>query len=272
MKRALAVMMILSACGGAGIEETSIEQAVVVQPLADADPFDVLDLTSCIALPQPLTLQWLKQRLFYNRSCFDSWAVSVEIADCQIGNRVVNGTAVVAGDAMAKLPANGLFIRARAASAALLDIAAVAAGEYVAPRVDLGVESDDLSLAACAAPLAGGLHADLGVVVDNPVLGVVGLDGAVDMSGADGVRNLDFLLAISAEPPDGPTVQGELTGTGIERRRGELCPDAGEVRFGGSIDGAASEIVLRYVGDGQVVITLDDGETIGPFTPEPCTS
>jgi hypothetical protein len=65
-------------------------------------------------------------------------------------------------------------------------------------------------------------------------------------------------------------VHGELTGTGIVRLHGEVCPDAGEVRFEGTIGEDASQVLLNFVGDGQVVITLPDGTSIGPMTPRSC--
>lgn len=271
MKHALVLLMVLSACGmeGAPLDEGSVEQAVVLEPPLDAPPIDPVALAACIDLPDELTVDWLKQRLVYNQGCYASWAVQIEGVACPIGDRTVDGALLFAGDAMAQIPQTGLLIRARAASAALVDLAALATGGGQ-PRVELDATGDHMSLSACTVPIDNGRHSDMDVAVDSPVLGALDIGGAVDVSRADGTRSADFAFALAAQPPSGPAVNGELTGTGIQRQGKAMCPVAGQVRFTGSIGDAAADVVLDYLGDGQVELTLSNGDVVGPVTPLRC--
>jgi hypothetical protein len=274
MKRALVSMMVVvaSACGaGDAVHEGSVEEMVVLEPTDALEPPDMADLLACIDLPEDLSLSWLKQRLTYNQGCFDSWTINVGVSECPLGSRSVSGAVAIAGNRMAKLPETGFLIRARAASAALLDLTDFAAGKgkpYA--DIDLEMDNDGATLGACAAPIAGGYHFDVEAGADVPVLGALDLGGSVDLSRVDGVSYTDFAVAISADPPDGPLVRGELIGDGLEHSGADFCPQAGEVRFTGTIGGDAATVVLSYIGDGRAIIELSNGETVGPLVAPRC--
>jgi len=259
----LSVMMVLGCGATEPTIESSAEQAVVLEA---PDPNALIDLAQCIEIPDPLTVDWIKQRLTFHHGCFDSWAVRVPV-ECPLGDRIASGSIVLAGDAMAKLPETGLLIRARAATAALLDLATLANGDLVRPRIDVEASAEGLSLAACAAPVTGGgVLGELQMVAELPSLGTTTIAGAATLARIDGVWTADFTFGIAA-----PHVTGELVGTGIARAdNADPCPDAGEVRFAGSIDDASSEVVLSYTGDDHVVIVLPDGAQVGPFVPSSC--
>jgi len=270
MKRALALVLVVAGCGTETNPDTGrVEQAIVEEPQLEDIAMDIADLAAqCFELPEDLSVQWIRDRLIYNRSCFDSWTVQIDIA-CPIGDWYAEGNVLVAGPNMAKLPEKGFLIRARAALSALADLAAAANGD-IWPRLDGAVEGPGLSLRGCAAPRSGGLHGDLELVADVPVLGVIDVAGSADVTRDDDLYYIDYLAAISAEPPGGPVVSGELAGTGIERNKGDLCPQAGEITFTGSIGETTAEVALSFVGDGAGLITLDNGETIGPHAAPRC--
>jgi hypothetical protein len=240
MKRALVLMLGLLGCANE-IEtgQHDNELAVLLESEPVGDPADVL--AACLEIPQPITAAWIADRLGYHVGCYNSWAVSVDVVDSPIGGRIVNGQVAVAGDAMAMVPRTGFLIRARAAAAALVDLAAVSNGGRL-PRVEAAVAGDGVVLDACNLP------------------------------GAPGVRLTDFDLAVDLPrfAELGVAVQGEISGVGLENVGGVLCPEAGEIHFAGSIDELATELWLTFVGDGRVVLTLPDGEQVGPLRPALC--
>ena len=69
MKRAMVVVMLV-ACGATEPNTESAAQAVVLEA---PDPGQLVDLAQCIEVPDPLTVEWIRQRLTYQRSCFESW-------------------------------------------------------------------------------------------------------------------------------------------------------------------------------------------------------
>jgi len=274
MKNALVLILGLSACAtqqGAPLDESSAEQAVVIESNTGTAPSNLDELAACLDLPDNLTLDWIKQHLVYTDSCFHSWTVDIDVVDCPIGNQLVDGTVRVAGGNMASIPRTGVLVRTKAAAAALLDLAALYDGS-IKPRVDLEVAATGVTATACTSVRPFGWHTNAGLSLTHPVLGAFDLEGGLDLTKADGLPgSVDFSLAVSAVPTDGPAIEGQLVGTGISRDDHDLCPDAGEVRFDGSIDGVASEILLSYVGDDQVLITLPDGSLVGPATPRFCS-
>lgn len=271
MKHALVLLMVLSACGmeGAAFDEGSTEQALVTELPLDIQPPDLAALAACIDLPDQLSLDWVKQHLLYNNDCYQSWAVKVDLSECPVGKRSLDGDMLFAGNRMAKVPQSGFLIRAKAASAALLDLADLAIGKGK-PRIDFDIAGDGMSMSACASPLENGYHFDVGLDVDNSVLGPVGASGGVDYTKADGILTSSFSLGVTATPPNQPAIAGELTGTGLTVEIGSFCPDAGEVVFAGTIGADTAEVSLSYLGEGALVITLPDGQTIGPDTPRYC--
>lgn len=272
MRARVAMMIMVSACGTQNLpyDASSVDQAVVSETAADADPNDIAALASCIELPADLTAAWIKDRLVYNRSCFDAWTVSVPVSDCKIGTHLVNGEVRVAGEAMADVPQTGTLIRTRAATAALIDLANAVNGD-IQPRIDVDVAGDGgMSVTACGAPVDGGLELSAGMALDHPVLGTMGIDGNARLARIDGVTHVDFAFSIEADPVDGPAVRGEVAGVELQTPRGQLCPESGEIQFTGTLGDQAAEVVLSYIGDGQALIALPDGQTAGPLSPRLC--
>src|SRR5262245_14759690 len=101
MRRSLTLVLVmaLSGCQGQSddAQEGGVGQAVMELSL-EADPLDLADIIACLDLPDSRPLSWLLDHVDYNEGCFDSWSIKVDVVDCPIGDRLVSGKAVFAGD------------------------------------------------------------------------------------------------------------------------------------------------------------------------------
>lgn len=269
MKHALTVLMLVSGCGlgGTPIDEGSAEQAVLIEPTFALTPPTTEELLACMDLPenQP-SLQWLKDHLVYtDADCFHSWTIDLAI-DCTLYERRVAGTIALGGQTMAGVPRTGFLIRTRAATAALADVGLLVDGT-IKPRIDLDVAGEATSVTSCTGVLAGEIHTRLDAVLDSPVLGNYEVAGGLDWNRdaeAD-LNHLEFSLEAYAEPTGGPPLSGSITGSGIERfKSAEPCPHTGTVTFAAASDLDSAESRMTFVGDGQVIIDMADGRTLGP--------
>ncbi len=271
MRRTLTLLVFLAGCQAQSDDAQggSVGQAVMELSI-EADPLNLEDILACLDLPEERPIAWLLDHVRYNEGCFDSWSIKLDVVDCPIGDHLVSGKAVFAGDELMALPRTGLLIRARAAAAASADLSALAAGDL--PHLEAVLVGEALTINACAEPVPGGMSADVDVTLEHAVLGVVVLGGAGELTKIDDVASADFLFAVSAASAEGPAIDGELTGTGIARLDGNLCPDTGEIQFSGTIDGESGWMVLTFIGADQYVIDFSDGSSIGPKTLPRCGS
>jgi hypothetical protein len=281
-----AELLVLEAATGFGLSGGALPGGEVDPPGADpVDPLEPADLLSCLDLPSidtdPETGElivdsaalatWLSERLVYHAgTCFAGWTVSIAIEDCQVRGQLVDGSVMLAGEAMAAVPETGLFIQVQAAAAAVVDVLAFAAGEGQA-YVDLAVDGSTVSLAACSAPSTDGARiGELGFAFETSLLGSVTVNGSIVTTRTTDLRTTSYQMAVDATPPGLPALRGEILANGLERLDSMPCPHSGEVVFTGIIHDEAAEVRLVYVAAGTVVITLPDGSEIGPFTPTQC--